>query len=86
MERGRTHLARTDSELLKAAKRLLHPRTDDTCMRSAWCVLWPTQGLWLATHRRRWELGSGSEPQANQAGRSRAGALRRASEKSPLFI
>ena len=29
MERGRTHLARTDSELLKAAKRLLHPRTDD---------------------------------------------------------
>jgi hypothetical protein len=57
-----------------------------TCMRSAWCVLWPTQGPWLATHRRRWELGSGSEREANQAGRSRAGALRRASENSPLLI
>ena len=29
MERGRAHLARADSELLEAAQRLLHPRTDD---------------------------------------------------------
>ena len=29
MERVRARLARTDSELLEAAQRLLHPRTDD---------------------------------------------------------
>ena len=29
MEQVRAHLARADSELLKAAQRLLHPRTDD---------------------------------------------------------
>ena len=77
MERVRARLARADSELLEAAQRLLHPRTDDTSLRSLWCVLWPTPGLWLATHRRRSELGSGSERQANQAGRSTAGALRK---------
>jgi hypothetical protein len=77
MERVRAHLARADSELLKAAQRLLHPRTDDTSLRSLWCVLWPTPGIWLATHRRRWELGSGSKRQADEAGRSRAGALRK---------
>jgi hypothetical protein len=75
MEQVKAHLARADSELLKAAQRLLRPRTDDTSLRSAWCVLWPTPGLWLATHRRRSELGSGSDPQANEAGRSSAGAL-----------
>ena len=55
MEQVRAHLARADSELLKAAQRLLHPRTDDTSLRSLWCVLWPTPGLWLATYRRRSE-------------------------------
>ena len=29
MERVRARLARADSELLKTAQRLLHPRTDD---------------------------------------------------------
>jgi hypothetical protein len=29
MEQVRAHLARADSELLEAAQRLLHPRTDD---------------------------------------------------------
>jgi hypothetical protein len=76
MEQVRAHLARADSEL-EAAQTLLHPRIDDTSLRSPWCVLWPTPGLWLATHRRRSELGSGSERQANEAGRSRAGALRK---------
>jgi hypothetical protein len=40
-----------------------------TSLRSPWCVLWPTPGLWLATRRSRSELGSGSERQANEAGR-----------------
>src|SRR5215218_5140190 len=39
-----------------------------TSLRSPWCLLCPTPGLWLATHRRRSELGSGSERQANEAG------------------
>ena len=59
MEQVRAHLARADSEL-EAAQTLLHPRIDDTSLRSPWCVLWPTPGLWLAMHRRRSELGSGS--------------------------
>jgi hypothetical protein len=29
MEQVRAHLARADSELLEAAQRLLHPRTDE---------------------------------------------------------
>src|SRR5215207_2299143 len=57
-----------------------------TSLRSPWCVLWPTPGLWLATHRRRSELGSGSERQANEAGTSRAGALRKLPGQEELLV
>src|SRR5215211_6926746 len=33
-----------------------------TSLRSPWCVLWPTPGLWLATYWRRFERGYRSEP------------------------
>jgi hypothetical protein len=77
MERVRAHLwpGPTANYLRPPRGSSTHGLT--TGLRSLWRVLWPTPGIWLATHRRRSELGSGSKRQANQARRSRARALRK---------